>query len=832
MEEPKINLKLDSPYRVKVESLEEFETSLFFETYKKAAKIIQEICQTRQTIWKKTKEYTKEDVSSIVEENTYTIVPFLGNRGTGKTSAMLSFAVSFLKNYDCMQVYQENKIKEIYEKLNVKGLKARFHVLDMIDATILEAPEEIIEIVLVRMLDQLREIEEREAGRERRYREDFEKKKRYFMQSFEETIEAVYNLFHKKSVSDKMDYIPIDYLKGMRISWNLKKQIRRLITDYTKILSEFDFTEKNDNYLVIMIDDIDMNVKNCYEFLEIVRCYLMVPDVIVLLSTNYEQLHQMCQSYYRRILYRDREYVSLSDYETRRINGLANEYLEKMIPTGRKLFLPSVRSEEETTSIRIGEKDGKNLTIREEILGNIYQYTGLLYYPNGEERHFMEPKTIRKLTNYKHELSLLHSINKKKGYDLSTEDKLTLETNLNWMYHDVVNRLAVLKLDGEYLYLFREIIEQSSANRNNLIIRRLLEYFDPLKEDKKFITYLDKRAKVSYGDVLYVLEKCKDWQTQEKRLVECIIALYMVFIYKQLVLTDFGQNKDVESSIKRKINKVQSIFSLLSGANNMGFLTQYIFPDIVLQKPENRGQNEENDDVPKQKLISFTVRQENCKIKNVLDSIVEKSDNLENKIYIFQIVTMFSLFQSADIGENVSIDLLNFIPYIFEYSSYMPKVLEYLKGKIAPRNIQTSSNLQVEMDKWKEKFTTTCIIPFYSVDFMYHLSKVIHEKMQIYNGRTVSEEEIKYMFIEIFKIIGEELEELDRFYNEYERKIEIESVSYYEIYKENPFIKKLGIYEEPFSEFQEDLWKTIIFMFANQEPAKMTVQTSDNSMQE
>lgn len=805
----KINLKLDSPYKVKVETLEEFETSLFFETYKKAAKIVKGICETNQ--YQRKKKNQIEESGGRLEENTYTVLPFLGNRGTGKTSVMVSFATSFLQDYQ-----KENlREQDIYEKLGVKGLEAKFHVLNMIDATILEAPEEIIEIVMVRMLDQLKKKEEEQITAKRRYWEEFDRDRRRLMQDFGETIEAVHNLFYKKDRTSRIDTTPMEYLRGMGISWNLKNQIRKLIEDYIKTISYLDFTEESDDYLVFMIDDIDMNVKNCYEFLEIVRCYFMMPNVIVLLSTNYEQLHQMCQNYYRKLLH----YESRSSYEIRRINGLANEYLEKIIPTGRRVFLPSIRSEEETVSIEINGRNGNKLTIREEILGTIYQYTGLLYMPKGEERHFMEPKTLRKLTNYKQELSLLTPITKKTGYKV-LEEKEIVQSNMDWMYYDVVNRLAFLKLEGQYLSVFQEIVQQSSISRNSILIQELLEYFDPEEEDEKFIFYLNRNEKTSYGDVLYLLEKCKSWQVEEKKLTECILALYMVFIYKQFLLIDFGR----ESSKKRK--ERPAFFAQLAGKNDMGFLTNYLFPSINISIPYLKGltlQGEQNkSEIVDEKIIPFSAKQENSNIKDVLDIIVRKKSKDADDLHIFEAVHIFALFQPGEAGKTAVIDFLNFIPYIFEFKVYMPEVLDYyievMKLEKGEDDLLRKKSVYFMMKEWEEKFQTTSIIPFYSMDFMFQLSGVIHEKMQKYVGKTVLKEDAREIFIELFQIIGEELKKLDKFYTEYERKTkeEPEIMNYFEIYKENPLIKILGIYEETLSKKQERIWEMIILIFVDQ----------------
>lgn len=91
METKKIeDILLEEPYKVKVEGLNEIdENSFMLPVYEKAAKIVNEIIDHNRS----NSEHKENGVDSGYKSNVdyNNIIAFTGDRGAGKTSAMLSF---------------------------------------------------------------------------------------------------------------------------------------------------------------------------------------------------------------------------------------------------------------------------------------------------------------------------------------------------------------------------------------------------------------------------------------------------------------------------------------------------------------------------------------------------------------------------------------------------------------------------------------------------------------------------------------------------------------------------------------------------------------------
>ena len=94
----KMNLTINCINKVKIEQYEEFEDSIFLEVYEKAARhtgrIIEEQTQTDTALLQ---------LDTFLNQESYNnIIPFLGDRGVGKSSAMVSYAL-FLQKYNTLK---------------------------------------------------------------------------------------------------------------------------------------------------------------------------------------------------------------------------------------------------------------------------------------------------------------------------------------------------------------------------------------------------------------------------------------------------------------------------------------------------------------------------------------------------------------------------------------------------------------------------------------------------------------------------------------------------------------------------------------------------------
>lgn len=121
-----IEIRDNEELKIKIEKLEEFDNSIFANVYKRATE------STVGIVNNENKEHKDQN----------NIIAFVGARGTGKSSAMISFA-NALKNK------KEGDIDK-YEPF--KDLKNwNFSEIDTIDPSMLENNESIFEIIIAKM---------------------------------------------------------------------------------------------------------------------------------------------------------------------------------------------------------------------------------------------------------------------------------------------------------------------------------------------------------------------------------------------------------------------------------------------------------------------------------------------------------------------------------------------------------------------------------------------------------------------------------------------------------------------------------------------------------
>ena len=186
------------------------------------------------------------------------IIIFSGERGSGKTSAMVSFG-KYLEN---------EKEKE--------GKTCHYKLLEMIDPSYFRKNESILLNVLTVMFKMARIYIE-----EGKYNEDIDNK----TSDFNELLRDFEKVF--KSVNKMDSIIPeensLEYLNELSNSIRLNESIYYLTQKFLKL-----FNDKHE-YMVIMIDDLDMNISHASAMLEQIRKFLIHNNILVLIATNIEQ---------------------------------------------------------------------------------------------------------------------------------------------------------------------------------------------------------------------------------------------------------------------------------------------------------------------------------------------------------------------------------------------------------------------------------------------------------------------------------------------------------------------------------------------------------------
>lgn len=303
------------------------------------------------------------------------IIIFSGERGSGKTSAMVSFG-KYLEN---------EKTKD--EK------NCRYKLLEMIDPSYFRKNESILLNVLTVMFKMARIYIE-----EAKYSEDIENT----TSDFNELLRDFDKVF--KSVNKMDSIIPeensLEYLNELSNSIRLNESIYYLTQKFLKL-----FNDKHE-YMVIMIDDLDMNISHASAMLEQIRKFLIHDNILILIATNIEQLQfeikESYSRYYEKILHPMQNQPSVSVD----VDDMATKYLLKLFPPLQRVHIGDASNKLINTNFKIdffkpnGEKF-EDQTIEDDlqrvILNLIWSKTRLLFINEDDQLHPIIPTNLRAL---------------------------------------------------------------------------------------------------------------------------------------------------------------------------------------------------------------------------------------------------------------------------------------------------------------------------------------------------------------------------------------------------------------------------------------------------
>lgn len=453
-DETEIILEVNGITDIKYEKPENFTKSVQYKAYDKAAAITKEIIKDNNRFYSMKYGESTGGTDLRNSEQIYNIIFFTGNRGTGKTSVMLSY-MEFLKDY--YRVWKSPKPELGFLDFGDKNFM--FTGLEYIDASSLDNKEDILGSILSKMLKKWNDEEWRsQEKRGIRRKENYEFRKRQIHMRFNKVYENLKNLRSEKNLLEKDSDMFLETLENLSLTWNLKQSFQELIAAYLDIMeysgTEEEIKQKN-HFLVISIDDLDMNISHGFELLEQIRKYLMVPNVIVLLSANFEQLEKICNNYYASE-FRDIK----GDEETKTyIKTLSREYLEKMVPIQRQVTLFSGKKWEFFNQLKVkvqycdnriqgkdksgDDKQGENNkgTVEEIVRNDFITYFGAVFMCGGKSLYYLAAETLREFCVWINQIKKLNELNGLRG----TQDDKILELygfNLKWFWNEEFPRLC------------------------------------------------------------------------------------------------------------------------------------------------------------------------------------------------------------------------------------------------------------------------------------------------------------------------------------------------------------------------------------------------------
>lgn len=536
-----LEINLNEEYKIKIENGNQFDQSIFKDVYKAALINIIEIV----------KQFEKDKDSKYDDFNN--IISFIGERGKGKSSSMISFRDALVNKGENEHVSFFIKEEELKNKL--------FAEIDIIDPSLFKG-ESLFEIILAKMFQKFQT--QIKISDNRICQED----RRVIIKHFQEVYENL-----KIINSDRKDIYKkesIEALSNLATSSNLKQCFKDLVSNYLKNF------EKGKNFLIIAIDDFDLNISGAYDMLEDIRQFLIQSNIIILISCKMEQLedsitNQLCSEYssYSRVLSNERNLKISNDLEINRypkvnqvleygnresllytIRFSANKYLEKIFPLHRKISLPELLIKDARSIIYIGDNNkiasirldeieqSKNDELRMELhssnqlfIGNnlsitiseiIYKKSGLFINSPALRKNSFFPDNFRSILN-------LLSIFKKNNIC----DELLRYTV----------QLSKNKLSYEYAELFISLENQSIETLNIALVNSIGKLKDEFNDlNLNYILFATNPLNVNIGDVYAVLNALNN-QVNYTNKVQ-ILFIDLLNIYYSLRIMNFKRTDE------------------------------------------------------------------------------------------------------------------------------------------------------------------------------------------------------------------------------------------------------------------------------------------------
>lgn len=483
-------------------SREDFEHSLFKEQYRQAFSIMDDLLQ--QPIMENADESSETTLSNIIA--------FCGNRGEGKTSALSTVRRILMDNKTF-----DNAIKANLFPHNTIIKPNSFKVLRMVDPSFFDNKHNLLELLIGQMYAEVLRSTNDKVHEAWGMNESIAKRNR-LMQCFQKVQSS---LFVLNNQATKSAYDNLEDVDELAAGIELAEKVNKLLRNYA------DYFEKE--RVLICIDDLDLNPTEGYKLAEEIRKYLSSQRAcVVLIATKAEQLVEVVQSYLRQ---------KISDIiENNVISEMADRYVAKLIPQGRRIILPKG---EEIVEFPVELRHGTDtpetfMSIKEAVVHYIFWKTRYIFV-NGRNISPIVPTNLRSI---RHLLGMLYNMG-----DATREHTITNLENREAFKTYFFNIWTKELLDRDQAFVKSLVRNEDIISINKSVVMHLRIVLFPTdaheeqtgdKELDAIINPLNAMQNVSLGDVFYALSFMENLIAldKEKKLIFFIRAFYSIKLYE------------------------------------------------------------------------------------------------------------------------------------------------------------------------------------------------------------------------------------------------------------------------------------------------------------
>ena len=335
------------------------------------------------------------------------VIAFCGARGQGKTSAMISFA-NAIGFPNCRTDKSRSSTDDEIENDNqssgrnadalfteiVRGY--RFFILPPIDPTMLSNENALIEMILTNLLDEFTKLWDRGECKRGSQRQGFSSSDDAKKYEVLRLIEDCRTGIHTERGAAKAGHDSnFEVFARANDIFTLKKNLHKTIQELFR-LRGWDIKK---SFLVIELDDTDMHLDSAYRIAEDARKYLSLPNTVVLMATELNQLRLTVEWYYRKTM----NIPGQTPMENFHFGYKAAKYIDKLIPVSQTAHLPTLHSQYDlgkSIYLQVNRDDETQKTsslpeFQAVIFKMIYEKTGLAFIRHDSMLHELIPSTLR-----------------------------------------------------------------------------------------------------------------------------------------------------------------------------------------------------------------------------------------------------------------------------------------------------------------------------------------------------------------------------------------------------------------------------------------------------
>lgn len=498
----KIVFDLNGDNRPFIEGLNDYKSSIFKEQYEQCISMVDSYLKGLSNI-----ADTPAALAGSLE-STNNIITFDGERGSGKTSCMMSI-VNMLTNDNHKRICGNYSF----------AANTKFETVQMIEPAFFDKEHNILTLFIARLYRAFKDKEEQPVNHLSDSNCAIE-----LNQKFVDVQRKLRCMF-----STKRDDDGLEYLVNMAAAVDIKEDIGKLVGLYLK------YVNKEDGVLLLMVDDIDLNDDYAWEMTEQLRKYFIQSNVIVMISLKIRQMFGILQRGFKEKYGKDRK-----PEEDNEIAERGERYLAKLLPAHQRIYMPEPASFmdaelEVTNAEEWGYSMVDGIKVEQVIPELIFIKTRYLFYNTRKQVSYIVPRNLRdirqllklliQMPNYANENETVrHSYNKKQFLQYLLND--WRDINLKEEHRSYIDRIVSVKQFGELNYVMVSVLFSFSGDK--------LSYRAESKEIGFLTDTRNTPYNMSLGDVLTMLRLVEDTMKNEdtRKFVFLLKTLYSIRLYE------------------------------------------------------------------------------------------------------------------------------------------------------------------------------------------------------------------------------------------------------------------------------------------------------------